>query len=144
MGTGVSLKRIATSKFISISAVAPPSVHPCACGCCLPRLPVSLPCLRLLRFGSTNNCHRTGTKSTDFFGRPEYFLLSSTHIRNPYSLFTAAQFLRRLASISLLDFFAICFIMVLCKFIFVWIYKKAEKQPILAQKQPIFCLQKSR
>jgi hypothetical protein len=24
-------------------------------------------------FGSTNNYHRSGTKSTDFFGRSEYF-----------------------------------------------------------------------
>lgn len=34
--------------------------------------------------------------------------------------------------------------MVLCKLFFTWIFKKSEKQPILAQKQPIFGLQKSR
>jgi hypothetical protein len=61
-----------------------------------------------------------------------------------YSLFTAAQFFRRLASISLLDFFAVCFIMVLCKLLFDWVCKKSEKQPIFAQKQPIFGLQEFR
>ena len=62
----------------------------------------------------------------------------------PYSLITAAQFLRSPASIFILDFFAVCFIMVLCKFVFALICKKSGKQPILAQKQPIFGLQKSR
>jgi transcriptional regulator with XRE-family HTH domain len=59
-------------------------------------------------------------------------------------LITAAQFLRRSASIFILDFFAVCFIMVLCKLTFTWTFKKTEKQPILARKQPIFGLQKSR
>ena len=36
-----------------------------------------------------------------------------------YSLFTAAQFLRSPASIFILDFFTVCFIMVLCKMVFV-------------------------
>ncbi len=34
--------------------------------------------------------------------------------------------------------------MVLCKLNFTWTFKKTEKQPILARKQPIFGLQKSR
>jgi transcriptional regulator with XRE-family HTH domain len=34
--------------------------------------------------------------------------------------------------------------MVLCKLTFTWTFKKTEKQPILARKQPIFGLQKSR
>jgi transcriptional regulator with XRE-family HTH domain len=59
-------------------------------------------------------------------------------------LFTAAQFLRSPASIFSLDFFAVCFIMVLCKLNFAWTIKKSAKQPIFAQKQPIFGLQKSR
>ena len=63
-------------------------------GCCLPRSLVSLPCLCLLRFGSTNNYHRRGAKSTDFFVRSEYFSAAFVCVENPYSLFTAAQFLR--------------------------------------------------
>ena len=59
-------KQFPKSVQISIEDTDPPSVHPCACGCCLHRLPVSLPCLCLLRFGSTNNYHRSGRKSTDF------------------------------------------------------------------------------
>ena len=59
------------------------------------------------------------------------------------SLSTAAQFLRSPASIFILDFFAVCFIMVLCKLNFAWTIKKSAKQPIFAQKQPIFGLQKS-
>lgn len=50
-----------------------PSARPFVFGCCLPRSLVSLPCSYLLRFASTNNYHRTGTKSTDFFRRSEYF-----------------------------------------------------------------------
>ena len=113
-------------------------------GCCPLRSLVSLPCLCLLRFCSTNNYHRTGAKSTDFFGRSEYFSIAFASAENPYSLFTAAQFLRWSDSIFILDFFPVCFIMVLCKFVFALICKKSEKQPILAQKQPIFGLQKSR
>ncbi|MFR1223001.1 MAG: hypothetical protein ACLSDS_11990 [Oscillospiraceae bacterium] len=60
------------------------------------------------------------------------------------SLSTAAQFLRSPASIFILDIFPVCFIMVLCKLLFDWVCKKSEKQPILAQKQPIFGLQKWR
>ncbi|MFR2911221.1 MAG: hypothetical protein ACLTD7_10815, partial [Clostridia bacterium] len=37
--------------------------------------------------------HRTGTKSTDFFGRSEYFSAAFACAGNFYSLFTAAQFL---------------------------------------------------
>ena len=74
--------------------IALPIAHPCAFEYCPRRLPVSLPCLCLLRFGSTNNYHRSGTKSTDFFGRSEYFLSAFTRSGKPYSLFTAAQFLR--------------------------------------------------
>ena len=33
--------------------------------------------------GSTNNYHRTGTKSTDFFGRSEYFQLVSCMSESP-------------------------------------------------------------
>ena len=75
-------KQFPKSVQISIEDTDPPSVHPCACGCCLHRLPVSLPCLCLLRFGSTNNYHRTGTKSTDFFGISEYFLSAFARIGN--------------------------------------------------------------
>ena len=73
--------------------IALPIAHPCAFEYCPRRLPVSLPCLCLLFFGSTNNYHRTGTKSTDFFGRSEYFSSGFVCLGNPYSLFTAAQFL---------------------------------------------------
>jgi len=55
----------------------------------------------------------------------------------------AAERFARSISIFFLDFFAVCFIMVLCKLNFAWTFKKPEKQPILAQKQPIFGLQKS-
>jgi transcriptional regulator with XRE-family HTH domain len=86
-----------------------------------------LPYLCLLRFGSTNNYHRTGTKSTDFFERSEYFLGLAQHAENPYSLFTAAQFLCCLVSIFILDFFAACFIMALCKLNAVWICKIIQR-----------------
>ena len=124
--------------------IALPIAHPCAFEYCPRRLPVSLPCLCLLFFGSTNNYHRTGTKSTDFFGRSEYFSAGFVCLGNSYSLFTAAQFLRSPASIFILDIFPVCFIMVLCKLNFAWTIKKSAKQPIFAQKQPIFGLQKSR
>ena len=107
--------------------IALPIAHPCAFEYCPRRLPVSLPCSCLLRFGSTNNYHRTGTKSTDFFGRSEYFSAGFLCVGNPYSLFIAAQFLHRSVSIFILDFFAVCFIMVLCKLSFAWICKKNRK-----------------
>ena len=79
--------------------IALPSARLFACGCFLRRLPVSLPRLCLLFFGSTNNYHRKGAKSTDFFGRSEYFLSAFVRVGNPYSLFTAAQFLHSSAKI---------------------------------------------
>ena len=44
---------------------------------------VFLPCLCLLRLGSTSNYHRTGTKSTDFFARSEYFSTASHTSESP-------------------------------------------------------------
>ena len=72
--------------------IALPIAHPCAFEYCPRRLPVSLPCSCLLRFGSTNNYHRRGAKSTDFFGRSEYFQTFSHAVKTLFFVYCGAVF----------------------------------------------------